>query len=220
MRATRPSPPPPRALTGAASTLALLLSSGCSVLGIRTAEEAPYEVLEKQGAFEIRRYPELVVVETVVGDERSRGGSEETAFFRLFDYIRGANAGQQKIDMTAPVLIEAEGRSIARTVPVVSEETEEGMRMSFVLPADLDLGSAPAPEDSRLTVRRLEGARIASLRYSGSRSEEAFERRVSELRRWLTERGIEPSSQPRYAGYDPPFTIPFFRRHEVWIELL
>ena len=198
----------------------MLLSSGCSVLGIRTTEEAPYEVLEKQGAFEIRQYPELIVVETVVRDERSRGSSEETAFYRLFDYIRGANAAQRKIDMTAPVLIESGGREIPRTVPVLSAEAEDGMKMSFVLPADLDLGSAPLPDDPKLVLRRLESARIASLRYSGSRSEKAFERRASELQRWLAERGIEASSEPRYAGYDPPFTIPLFRRHEVWVELL
>lgn len=41
------------------------------------------------------------------------------------------------------------------------------------------------------------------------------------LKRWLmaflTERELEPLSTPELARYDPPWTLPFFRRNEVMV---
>jgi hypothetical protein len=31
--------------------------------------------------------------------------------------------------------------------------------------------------------------------------------------------GLRTRGEPEFAGYDPPTTLPFLRRNEVWIEL-
>ena len=211
-----------RIISSLAAAVAFFCTTGCSVFGIRTVEHATYEVMEKQGPFEIRKYPRLLLVETSV---QPQGGSENSAFFELFDYIRGENESRTKIEMTAPVLIESpdsvapEGESIAMTAPVLRQETEEGMKMSFVLPAEFDVDSVPQPRSPKVAVRVLESARVATLRYSGSRSDKNFDRHAEELRLWMEEQGFTSSSDAMYAGYDPPFTLPFLKRHEVWITL-
>jgi len=53
---------------------------------------------------EIRRYPQTVLVETVAPNQR-------IAFRRLFNYISGANRGNESISMTAPVETQSGNRS-------------------------------------------------------------------------------------------------------------
>ncbi|MCB0360110.1 MAG: heme-binding protein, partial [Bdellovibrionales bacterium] len=83
--------------------LACVVLQGCTLFGVRMVDEPDYTVQSKQGDIEIRQYPPLVVAETVVDGSFSE--AQDEAFRRLFDYISGANSGDQEIDMTAPVLI-------------------------------------------------------------------------------------------------------------------
>ncbi|MFT5291365.1 MAG: hypothetical protein ACI82F_003444 [Planctomycetota bacterium] len=193
------------------------LASACSVFGIRTTEEAGYEVLVEDGDFELREYEQLVVVETLVGGDL--GEKQNTAFFRLFDYISGENSAQQKIAMTAPVLQEPESVEIEMTAPVFQEQTEGGWKMSFVLPREYTLENAPAPTNQNVALRQIQPKRVASIRYSGLRSETKMERQVERLHKWIEAQGLSVQSGPRSAAYDPPFTLPFLRRNEVLIEV-
>ena len=116
---------------GILASLLLLTLTGCSVLGIRTTEEATHTVLQEDGRFELRKYDELLVVETSVTAGYDEAG--EIAFGRLFGYSSGENADQSKIAMTAPVIAEPEGRAesvkIAMTAPVLAEEDENRWRV-------------------------------------------------------------------------------------------
>ncbi len=58
-----------------------------------SAQSAPYDVLEKDGGFELREYPDLAVA--------TARGNMDDAFRRLFGFI-----SERKISMTTPVLIE------------------------------------------------------------------------------------------------------------------
>ena len=210
---------PMRSKTLVPATLALVAAGGCSVFGIRTFEQARFEVVSDEDGVEIRRYPELVVVQTTVPLEALSGDPERTAFRRLFAYLQGANTGSRQVAMTAPVLIEEDGREVAMTAPVLEESDGESMTMAFVLPSEFTAETAPRPTDSDVRLEVLPARRVAALTYSGSRSTKAFELRAEELLEWLDEEGLEAASEPRYAGYDPPFTLPFLRRHEVWVDL-
>ena len=61
--------------------------------------------------------------------------------------------------------------------------------------------------------------KVAALRYSGSRSEEAMREHSQKLQQWLASKGLVARSAPRSAGYNPPWTLPFLRRNEVMIEI-
>ena len=55
-------------MTAMATGLAVMVS-GCSLLGVSSVEEAPYEALLTEGEFEIREYAEMVQVEVMVGGD-------------------------------------------------------------------------------------------------------------------------------------------------------
>ena len=82
---------------------------GVLVVGCQTSrshyESAPYRVLKKAGAFEVREYPSLHLVET---PGSGRMEKRNTGFRKLFRYISGQNEAALKIPMTTPVFILAQ----------------------------------------------------------------------------------------------------------------
>jgi hypothetical protein len=201
--------------------LILLLSSGCSVVGITNVEEAAYTVVIKDENFEIRDYDPMVIVETTIDDDFESAGNK--AFRRLFAYITGDNVANSEIAMTAPVIADPAGTSpgtdIAMTAPVLQEYSQGGWRYAFVLPADLTLETAPKPLDDDVRLAEVAGKKVAVIQFSGFWSEESMQDKTSALNDWISANNLTASSEPRWAGYNPPWTIPFLRRNEVMIDV-
>jgi hypothetical protein len=204
-------------LAGLASALLL---GACSVVGIRGGTEtAPYDVVEPIGVAEVRRYAPRLAAETVVD------GPEEAArsagFRRLAAYIFGQNRGKTEIAMTAPVAQSAEAaQEIAMTAPVAAQATGTGSWIiRFFVPAQYTLETLPAPVDPAIRIVTVPAETVAAYRFSGSRSAasmpEAREVLFRELRgsRWMV------SGKPVDWFYDPPWTLPMFRRNEVVVPV-
>jgi len=166
-------------------------------------ESAPYTVVESDGNIEIREYPDLVLASTEAKFE-TRGS--DGSFMRLFGYISGDNESNQKIEMTTPVLMEPDS-SAAKG------------QMGFFLPQGIAEAGAPAPKASNVTIRKREGGRFAVIRFSGVMDAKKAESQESQLRTWLTARGLAAEESSERAGYDPPFTPGPLRRNEVLIRL-
>ncbi|MFT5047969.1 MAG: hypothetical protein ACI8UP_004969 [Porticoccaceae bacterium] len=113
-----------------------MFSMACSVFGVESVEEAPYQSFLKSNEFEIRDYAPYVVAQTRV--ETTYGEAGNTAFRKLFAYISGENEANTKIAMTAPVIAESRkaksGEKISMTAPVISEQDGESWVFRFVLP--------------------------------------------------------------------------------------
>jgi len=203
------------------ATIVVLIQSGCSVFGIRSAEEASYVVLDEQGEFQLREYARLVVVETTIDTEFKEAGNE--AFGRLFGYISGENRGSRKIAMTAPVIASeddsANGEPIDMTTPVIAGQDAGGWRFAFVLPDGYTLDNSPIPLNPSIRLVEIAPKRVAVARYSGTWNEVAFRDNSARLQTWMQKNQLEAASLPRVAGYDPPWTIPFLRRNEVMIDV-
>ncbi len=195
-----------------------------------------YDVAVKDGNIEIRDYAGYVLAEvTLTGSfDRATNGS----FAPLYGYITGANRRRQSMDMTTPVLVEPAGASksqeMAMTVPVLVEPRPSGGRsnaerlagaeidtwtMAFILPEGYTPDTAPLPTDKRVTIRAVAERRVASIRFSGRLGNESAERHRARLAAWLDARGLEHLGDWKIATYDPPFTIPWFRRNEVLVTL-
>ena len=85
-----------------------LMSLSCSALlacsGIAQAiESLAFEVLETHGDIEIRQYAPHLLATVRVEGEFDEAGSQ--AFRPLFNYISGDNRSDEKIAMTAPVVL-------------------------------------------------------------------------------------------------------------------
>ena len=206
-----------RPLTTALVTLAL---GGCSLLGIRTAEEAAYVVLSNQDDIELREYAAYVTVETTVDADFKDAGNR--AFRKLFGYISGENRARQSIEMTAPVIASETGtggESIEMTAPVITSKQPGGWRYAFVLPARYTIDNAPLPVHDDLRLVENKPKRVAVLTFTGSWKESRFREQLGRLNGWLESNQLESASMPRFAGYDPPWALPFLRRNEIMIDI-
>jgi effector-binding domain-containing protein len=178
-------------------------------------------VIGQYGQFEIREYDELVVVETDVKAPFNEAGN--IAFNRLFAYISGENLSKTKIAMTAPVISKEgnvlAGENISMTSPVLGTKRAEGWRYSFVLPQIYTLENAPVPLSPEVKLVVIPRKKVAVIRYSGSWKEQAMREKSEELVKWIQAKGLERLSNPRSAGYDPPWTLPFLRRNEIMIDV-
>nr|WP_315384858.1 heme-binding protein [uncultured Sphingomonas sp.] len=172
----------------------------------KASEQPPFTLVEKDGAFEIRDYPELVVAETrAIG---TREAALNAGFSRLADYIfakrRGDNGGSG-------------GKKISMTAPVLSTKQDASWRTQFVMPSKFTLATLPKPSDN-VDLATRPARRVAVLRFSGSPDDAALAKREAELRSWLAAKGINGGAV-EYAFYNSPFIPGPLRGNEVLIAL-
>jgi hypothetical protein len=182
--------------------LAALTTSACSVVGIRSGTAQPhFDVLDRVGQVEIRRYGNRVAAEST--ESGGEIASRDSGFRRLAGYIFGGNQGDRHIAMTAPVaaLPEPDGRWTIR----------------FFLPADL--ADPPRPRDPSIRIVALPAETMAVLRYSGARDAEAVAAKTRLLEQDITGTRWHPAGPPVAWFYDPPWTLPPLRRNEVAIPV-
>jgi len=197
------------------------LLSGCSVFGINSVEEAGYDVLRVDDKFELRVYQPMVVAETYVEGDFDAAGA--LAFQKLFGYISKENKSTSKIAMTAPVMANQAGSEPGTNIDMVTSLLEEregqGWRYMFVLPAEYSLRTAPAPLDESVKISTIPQKKVAVLRFSGLRDEQVIIEKTLLLEQWIVANDLTANSRPRWAGFNPPWTLPFLRRNEVMIDV-
>lgn len=153
-------------------------------------------------------------------------------FRKLAKYIgvfgEAENEGVESMAMTAPVAMERKGTPMAMTAPVAMGSTsgEGGKTMKFFLPAEYDsIEKIPKPTDSAVHIAEVPPQVGVVHRYSGSLSEQLHDEKAKALSAQLREDGIDRMTEAyvlqhyQFWGFNPPFTIPMFRRNEVWLEL-
>jgi len=198
----------------AAAAAMICLSSCGFVLGI---EKAKYTVLEKEGAFEIRRYEPCIVAETVVESDFDEAGN--IAFERLYNYISGQNRTKESIAMTSPVIQEVDSQKIAMTAPVSQEKAGDNWVVSFVMPSEHTMETLPEPLDERVVLKQVPERKVAAVRYSGTWSKKRYEQHRAELQEFIRQHDLTVKGEDIFARYDPPFQIFFLRRNEVLIPV-
>lgn len=196
----------------------LMTQAGCSVFGIRTEENPKYEVLLRDGNKEIRQYSPYIIATTQV--QGAFKDSMNSAFRILAAYIFGENEKNQSISMTAPVVAAPSSEKIRMTAPVMQAEVKDGWQMSFMMSSKYSMEDLPRPKNPRVKLMQVPSKIFAILRYSGTWTEEKNKDQADKLLKWLSKNGTyQQISGPVFAGYDPPWTLPFLRRNEVMIEV-
>ena len=198
---------------------AIVLSSVLGADLTMAVEEPKFETVLKDEAFEIRRYPPLVVATTQVPGDMDAASNR--GFRTIADYIFGNNVAtpagaSAKIAMTAPV-------TVAPIVPAASaatsDMTAEQWQVQFVMPGQYRLDTLPRPKNEAVTLRELPTRTTAVLSYSWLNSETKVQQKTDELRAWMKSRQLEALGPPRLARYDPPWTLPMWRRNEIQIDI-
>jgi hypothetical protein len=169
-----------------------------------------YDLIEKVGPVEIRRYPSLTLA--TVFD-----ASDNVAFSILFDYISGKNEPNQRIAMTAPVLSQRPtGKRMAMTAPVISSESS----FSFALPPEFNVQSAPRPKDRNIQIISVPSRLVAVVKFSGRAHEHDVGEEEKILMATLEEHGFQPKGETFLMRYNSPFTPGFMRHNELGIEII
>jgi len=193
------------------SAIAILVVAGVfawNTMARAAYESAEYKVVTLDGKFEVREYPDLMLVATTTKmDAQGRDGS----FMKLFRYISGANESDKKISMTTPVFME-------------NDKADSAVQMGFVMPKDIAVKGVPAPTGEGVDVRKRIGGRFAVLRFSGQLTAKLAKESEAKLRTWMESKGLIADESPESsgvetAGYDPPFTPGPLRRNEILIRL-
>lgn len=204
----------------AAMARAAMQAAG-SVVGVRQGTEEPAHTREQlAGNVEIRCYGERIAAQTIVtsGEEAARS----IGFRRLAGYIFGGNHARAKFAMTAPVAQNPApgGERIAMTAPVAQQSNVDGQWMiRFFMPAGTSLESLPEPDDPAVRLARLPAETVAVRSFSGDRGRRAVAAHTLELLNALKVTAFEPTDAPQAWFYDPPWTLPMFRRNEIAVPV-
>lgn len=176
----------------------------------RSQEEAEHAVIERDGAFTVRRYARLVTAQVTRYGTIAEAMDE--GYRPLADYISG------KQDSRAPG---AGGRRIAMTVPVtVSPADKPGAwTIRFVMPKSWSRASLPEPAGG-VALGELPPRTLAAVRFAGRGTDrELIAAKRHELLAWVEKRGLQTVSEPEFAAYNAPIVPGVLRRNEWWVEV-
>lgn len=183
----------------------------------RTIEEPAHVTAVEDGKFALREYLPCVVAETEVTGEWDAASSQ--GFRRIAGYIFGGNTRADRIAMTAPVGQRKAGEKIAMTAPVGVRPTGDAWVISFTMPSASSLATLPEPNDARVVLRQQPGRRVAVHTFTGFWTDASMARHTEELNAWTAKRGLRAAGPPEINRYDPPWTLPWLRRNEIWVEV-
>ena len=188
-------------------------------------EKLSYELLETRDGFELRRYPRHVVAEVNIrGDFMSAGNA---AFGPLVSFISGRNEKSQKIAMTAPVTVEPQPSAMATAAPMTVEpQSADGglasanrWRIHFVMPRAYTLASIPKPKNDAVQLREIPAKVFVVHTYSWLNTQHRVQQKIQETLQWAQRNSLQVIGAPQLARYDPPWTLPMFRRNEIMVEI-
>ena len=173
--------------------LGLLLSTNT----IMASEEVEFDIVHKTKIYEIRKYSERLVVEAI-------NNKDNTTFRKLFNYITGSNSSSEKIEMTTPV---------------TQMKKNDVTFMQFYLPSRFNKKTTPIPSNSDVKITLMEEGYFAVTKYSGRSSDKNFTKYSKILYEKLLEDKILINGFAIKATYNPPWTLPVFRRNEVMFNI-
>ncbi len=191
-----------------------------NIRDVMAIEEPKFEVVRNFDAFELRKYPPLLIAEvTVSGD---RGEASSAGFRKIADFIFGNNTGvgkQSKIDMTVPVVVEPIKIEMTAPVTIQASSNEKSWKVQFVMPSQFTLESLPKPNNEEVKIVVVPEKYYAVIKFSGFTGYESVAENTTYLKAWMARERLTAIGLPRLARYNPPWTLPFWRRNEIQIEV-
>lgn len=186
------------------TVMLLLVGLVMLLFAFKTGEiETPdYKVIKTIGEVEIRKYPKMVVAQTQLQDT-IMDKSMNSGFRTIAGYIFGGNDSNQKIAMTAPVVV----------------KMGDTATMYFVMPKQYKKDELPKPVSGRVKILEEGEKTLAVITYGGFSSAEKVEVHRQKLVNLLSQQQIKTVGPYMYMGYNAPWDV-IKRRNEVAVEVL
>jgi hypothetical protein len=166
---------------------------------IQVMYESPeYQVVKKIDDFELRLY---TTFHTVSIQESSLGGY--SGFGYLFNYISGNNNKSTKMKMT---------------VPVINDLNANEQSMEFVIPK-IHEKDIPQPVDSKMKIKEYPSQHVLVYLFSGLINQDKLVSIMEKMKQILLTLKMSQVGTPKIARYNGPYSLPFLRHNEVWINV-
>ena len=208
--------------TGGVVVLAVTAWIAVGMVTVAGVESPKYDVVEVREGYEIRTYAAQIVAEVTVEGEFKKAINQ--GFRMLAAYIFGDNTvGEEsgdagEIAMTAPVQ-ERESSKIAMTAPVQETGGSDSRVIGFIMPSEYTMETLPKPTNPAIRLVEVPGRTVAVLRFSGFVPEEKAIEMKQKLKDLAMADSLKIKGEPVLNQYNPPWTPPFMRRNEIWLEL-
>ena len=187
---------------------------------LMATDEPEFKLILKEDKFEIREYaPKIIAQVEIFGDFDD---ASSKGFKILADFIFGnntSNDGSSKIEMTAPVEMEPLSQKINMTKPVLAEGSDNNWIVSFIMPNEFTLETLPKPNNKSIKILSLPKEKYAVIVFSGLLRESSYLEKEKLLNEFIKEKKLKPSGEIKIARYNPPWTLPFFRRNELMLKV-
>ena len=179
-------------------------------------ETPSYKVIQSKGKIEIREFDPMVIAEVQVVGRRKDAIS--SGFKLLADYIFGNNISRENVNTTATIQRPA-SEKIAMTAPVQQQLANNSWLVSFIMPSEYNLEDLPKPKNIEVKLKNVPVKRFVTIQFSGTSSDENLAKHKKLLVEFIETNSISVTGTPKYAFYNPPWTLPLMRRNEVMFEV-
>jgi hypothetical protein len=187
-------------------SLAIVVIAGIGLLIVsftsKNIETPKYKVIKTYDEVEVRLYPKMVVAKTNLAD-KSFDNQGSNGFRTIAGYIFGGNEKNEKIAMTAPVVM----------------NMGDSASMYFVMPKSYDKAELPTPNSKNVQIVEVAEKTLAVISYGGFSSDEKIEKHRKQLDVILKKNKIQTKGAYMYMGYNAPWDI-INRKNEVAIEVV
>lgn len=175
------------------------------MLGIRVTEDPTYQLLKKDGEFEVRHYPKQLIAKITLHG-MSYDYFRENAFKKLAAYIFEGHENEDQVPMTSPVL--------------QHEDPNGAWSMSFILPPQYTIQTAPKPKIPEIVIEEVEPYDAAAVTYTGNNKLDKIQLHKKELSQWIgTQAGLQIEGHFFIAQYDAPFVLPVMKKNEIQVKV-
>ena len=187
---------------------------------VMATEEPEFKLISEEGEFQIREYDPKIIAQVEVEGDFDEASS--MGFKLLADYIFGNNlleGESQKISMTTPVEMSPMAENLLITSPVMDDQVNDKWLINFVMPPEYSLDTLPKPNNPQVKIIEVPKEKYAVIVFSGLVRESSYTEKVELLHNYLEENGLKQQSAVKVARYNPPWTLPFFRRNELMVRI-
>jgi hypothetical protein len=182
-----------------------------------STEQPEFDLIEQHNDFQLRRYAPMIIAQVEVAGDM--GDASSSGFRLLADYIFGNNVVAPSTELTSQIS-QPESVKIDMTAPVSRMASGDNRWLvSFVMPRQWTIDSLPKPTNSQIKIVEVPAHTAAVIEFSGLGRQTSYEKKQAELINWIASKGYELIDEARYAAYNPPWTLPPFRRNEVIIPV-
>ena len=183
-------------------------------------EEPEFKLILEEGEFQISEYEPKIIAQVEIDGDFEEVSSK--GFKLLADYIFGNNIWEgdsQKISMTAPVEMSPLAENLLMTSSIMDDDINNKWSINFVMPKEYTLDTLPMPNNSEVKIIKVPSENYAVIVFSGLVRESSYAEKSELLSNYIKANNCMAQGTIKIARYNPPWTLPFFRRNELMVKI-